>query len=473
LTIQRLLRILLARWWVLVLVCGAMVTAAAVVGALLPRQYTATATMVIEPRATDVLGTLAPGQQGLGANHLATQIDILRSDRVATEVVRRLGIAASPAAQRQWREATGGNGTIEGYFAGIISRNLDVKPSRESSVVALSFTGGDPQFAAQAANAFAEAYVATNLALRNQPSRLYADWFDEQLKPLRAEAEAAQSRVSEFQQRNGIVAGDERFDIENARLAELSQQLSIAQSQAVDTRARLDGSSAQVSSVPEVSQTPVVQNLRADLLRAQTRLEQVAQQYGTAHPSHVVARTEVDALQERLERELGNARTTVATVADVTDRRESELRVAVMAQKTRVLQAKALRDELSTLMREAETAQRVFDVARQRQAQTRLDSQNTQSGAYVLNAATAPGEPSSPKTQRNLMLAAGLGLLLGLAAALLTEAADRRIRGAADVEAGAQVPVLGSLPRSAPSWRRRSAGRLAAPASAAPLVQGA
>lgn len=471
-TIQRLLRILLARWWVLVLVCGAMVSAAAVVGVWLPKQYTASALMVIEPRPTDVLGVSAPGQNMLGAGHLATQIDILRSDRVTLEVVRRLRIADSPAAQRQWREATGGRGTIEGYFAGIIGRNLDVRPSRESSVVTLSFTGGDPQFAAQAANAYAEAYVATNLELRNQPSRLFASWFDEQLKPLRAAAEAAQTKVSEFQQRHGIVAGDERFDIENARLAELSQQLSIAQSQAVDTRARVEGSAAAVSSVPEVSQTPVVQNLRADLLRAQTRLEQISQQFGSAHPSHVTARTEVEALQERLERELGHAQSTVASIAHVTDRREAELREAVAAQKARVLQAKALRDDLSTLMREAETAQRVFDVALQRQAQTQLDSQNTQAGAYVLNAATPPSEPSSPKTQRNMLLAAGLGLLLGLAAALLTEAADRRIRGPADVESGVQVPVLGSLPRSTRAWQRK-APRLSAGSAGPALAQGA
>lgn len=448
-----MLRILLARWWVLLLVCGAMLGAAAAVSALLPRQYTAVATMVIEPRGTDVLGANI-GAQMLAQSHLATQIDILRSERVAAQVVRTLGIASSASAQQQWREATGGSGTIESYFAGVITRNLDVRPSRESSVVTLSFTAGDPRFAAQAANAFATAYIATNLELRNQPSKLYATWFDEQLQPLREAAEAAQSRVSAFQQRNGIVASDERLDIESARLAELSQQLSLAQSQALDSRARASVSEPMVSSVPEVSSTPVVQNLRADLLRAQTRLEQMSQQFGAAHPNHRQAMAEVDALQDRLWRELTNARTTVSSMALVTDKREEDLRRAVAVQKSRVLELKAQRDELATMVREAETAQRVFDVVLQRQAQTRLDSLNTQAGAYVLNPATVPGEPSSPKTQRNLMLAGGLGLLLGLAAALLVEAADRRVRGAADLEAGLQMNVLGSLPRSLPAWRR-------------------
>lgn len=452
-TLNRFLRILLARAWIIGLVCGSMVAAAALVSTLLPRQYTATTTMVIEPRATDVLGGTNVNAQMLAQTHLATQIDILRSERVAAQVVRTLGIDRSAVAQAQWREATGGNGRIESFFAASLVRNLDVRPSRESAVVSVSFTGGDARFAADAANAFAETYISTSLALRNQPALQSTSWFDEQLKSLRDAAESAQARVSAYQRQHGIVANDERLDVENARLAELSQQLSVAQAQALDSRARAELSTAQVSSVPEVSSTPVVQNLRADLLRSQAQLVQVAEQFGPAHPTRVRAQAEVLALEERLARELGHARSSVSSISQITDRREADLRVAVNAQKTRVLQLKAQRDELSRLSREAETAQRVFDVALQRQAQTRLESQNTQVGSYVLNPAAVPGEPSSPKTQRNLLLAGGLGLLLGLAAAFLLEAADRRVRSAVDVEATLQLNVLGRLPRARMSRR--------------------
>ena len=473
-TIQRLLRIVLARWWVLVLVGGALVGAAAAASALLPRQYTATTTMVIEPRATDVLGMANVNAQMMAQGHLATQIDILRSERVAAQVVRMIGVDRSPTAQQQWREATGGVGTIESYFAGLLTRNLDVKPARESSVVTLAFTGSEPRFAADVANAFASAYIATNLELRNQPSKLYATWFDEQLKTLRQESEAAQARVSAYQQKNGIVADDERLDIENARLAELSQQLSVAQAQALESRARAVVSAPEVSSVPEVSSTPVVQNLRAELLRAQSQLLQAAEHLGAAHPTRERLQAEVDGLEQRLGAELSNARTTVTTVSVVTDRRADDLRTAVAQQKARVLQLKAQRDELSTLLREADSAKRVFDVALQRLAQTRLESQNTQASAYVLTPAAVPGEPSSPKTQRNLLIAAALGLLLGLAATLLVEAADRRVRHAADVEGPLQLAVLGTLPRRSPRWRLRRS-QAAGPALPVPFgaaVQG-
>ncbi len=447
--IQQFVRVILARWWVVVLVCAVMVGATGAITALLPRQYTATATMVVEPRATDVLGGTNANSQMLAQGYLATQIDIMQSERVARDVVQQLGIDQSASAQQQWRNATGGQGSVGTYFAALLKRNVDIRPARESSVVALTFTGSDPQFSAQVANAFAKAYIGINLELRNQPSKLYASWFDEQLKSLRAEAEQAQARVSAFQQRQGIVAGDERLDTENARLAELSQQLSIAQSQAVEMRSRRQVSSASVRSVPEVSSTPVVHSLRGELLRVQTKLQEADQHLGSAHPTRERLEAELASLQARLDTELENANFAVASVSQVHERREAALRVAVAAQKQQVLQLKAQRDEMQTLMREADNAQKVFDVALQRLAQTRLESQNTQANAYILTPAVAPAEAASPKVQRNLLLSAGLGLLLGLVAAMLVEIVDRRIRSVADLEAGLQMPVLGSLQRVA------------------------
>jgi chain length determinant protein EpsF len=455
--VKQFFRVVMARWWVVILVGGAMVAATAAVSMILPRQYTATTTMVIEPRGVDALGGAAPGAQMLAQTYLATQIDVLMSERVAREVVKALGIDRNPAAMRQWQEATQGTGSIEGYFAELLTRKLEVKPSRESSAVGLSFTGSDPQFAAQVANSFAQTYMAISLELRNQPSKLYASWFDEQLKSLRADLEQAQAKVSAFQQRNGIVANDERLDIENSRLAELSQQLVLAQTQSVDARARSELSSANVRSIPEVGSTAVVQALRTEVLRAETRVQEASQQFGPAHPTLERLQAELASLRERLQAELGNANESVTTLSTVSNRRESGLRNAVAVQKQRVLQIKQQRDEMSTLQREAENAQRVFDVALQRLAQSRLESQNTQANAYILNVATAPAEASSPKVARNLVISAIMGLLAGVVSALLVEVIDRRIRSSGDIEAGLQVPMLGTVPRTSPQHAVREA----------------
>jgi uncharacterized protein involved in exopolysaccharide biosynthesis len=132
--------------------------------------------------------------------------------------------------------------------------------------------------------------------------------------------------------------------------------------------------------------------------------------------------------------------------AQIAQRREVEIRAQVAAQKDRVLKLKRERDELSALMREAENAQKAFDVTTQRFTQTTLESQATQTNIAVLNPATEPLKPSFPKWPLNLALAVFLGTLLGVGVALLLEMLDQRIRSEADVAGTLQLPLLATLP---------------------------
>jgi capsular exopolysaccharide synthesis family protein len=66
----------------------------------------------------------------------------------------------------------------------------------------------------------------------------------------------------------------------------------------------------------------------------------------------------------------------------------------------------------------------------------------------VAQAASVPTSPSSPKTTRNVVLGAVLGLLLGLGIAFLLERFDRRIREPKDLEAVYGLPLLGVVPES-------------------------
>ena len=187
-------------------------------------------------RIDPALGALAPALAA--PSYMATQVEILRSERVASRAVKLLGVERSAAAVAQWREETKAKISLERYFAGVLSRGLSVEPGRGSSIINLSFTAPDPIFAQAAANAFAQAYQDVSVELRVAPARQSATFLDEQFKSLRATLEAAQTRMSKFQQTKGIVVSDERMDQENARYNALIAQLAIAQAERVETESR-------------------------------------------------------------------------------------------------------------------------------------------------------------------------------------------------------------------------------------------
>ena len=222
-TFGQFLSILRARLWVALAVFFTVVIATVAVSLLLPKQYTGAASVVVDIKPDPVSALSFPAAAMPG--FMATQVDIITSDRVALRVIRDLKLLDSPQLREQWQDEAQGKGTIEQWLVDVLQKKLDVKPSRESNVIQISYQAADPRFAAGLANAFAQGYIATTLELRVDPAKQFSSFFVTQSKEARDALERAQTRVSTFQREKGIIASDERLDVENARLNELSSQL--------------------------------------------------------------------------------------------------------------------------------------------------------------------------------------------------------------------------------------------------------
>jgi chain length determinant protein EpsF len=461
-TISQLLNILRARIWVFLGVLVATVAITVGVSLILPKQYTATTTIVVDTKGTDpVFGIMMPIQFMPG--YVATQLDIIQSHKVAVEVVKGLRLAEQPTVKQQWQEATEGKGTIEDFYADLLLRKLDVKPSKESSVVEIAFTGADPRFAALVANAFAVAYQRTNLELRVEPARQSSAWFDERLQQLRKNLESAQSRLNDYQRSKGFTAQDERLDLESARLSELSAQYTAAQAQAADASSRqrqLDEFLARGASgetIPDVLANPLVQNLKSTLSLTEGRLQQIASQLGGNHPE--VKRLEADIAGQRakLKSEISQASASLGNAAKIAQKREGELRAALADQKAKFLRLNEGRDQMQVLSKEVESAQRAYETAAQRFQQTNLESQASQTNVSILTRAFPPIEASFPKLLLNGLLALFLGTVLAIIVVLVVEMLNRRVRSASDLAEAVGVPVLGRLPGGGSGARKAKA----------------
>ena len=441
--------ILMARAKIVLITLGLVVLATLVINLMMPKIYKATTSLVLNYKGVDaVTGLTLPAQ--LMPGYMATQIDIITSRNVAIKVVEQLKFTESPAAQKQFQDATNGKGDIRAWFADKLLAGLEAKPSRESSVIEISFSGTDPEFAAAVTNAFADAYQQTNIQLKAEPSQKAAEFLAEKTKGLRANLEAAQSKLSKYQQEKGLTSVMGNLDVESARLNDLSSQLVAVQSQSFDSTSRKQRTSGNGDESPDLAANPIVQNLKIEITRAESKFSELKQRIGPNHPQYQSAEAELNKLQSELLEATRKAAMSIGGSAQINSQREAELRAAVAAQKTRVLELNLSRDELSVLQRDVENAQHAVDSASQRLTQATIEGSINQADIAVLNPAIAPQNKTSPKIFFNLILAVFLGSLLGVAAGLLVEMRDRRVRSREDINEILQLPVLAMI-KSKPS----------------------
>lgn len=445
-TITQFFAILRARWKVCVAILAAALVAVLGISLILTKQYTAVASVVLDIKPDPLSAMVYPGMTSPGV--VATQLDIIQSDRVAFKVVRNLRLAENPTIRQQWQEQTDGAGTIEQWLSASFQKAMDVKPARESNVINISYQAPDPRFAAALANAFVQAYMETNVELRVDPAKQYTAFFDSRVKEARDALEKAQSKLSEFQREKGIIATDERLDVENARLNELSSQLVAVQAIASESGSRQSAARGDAADrMPEVLGNALIAGLKADLSRSKARLEELNSRYGERHPLVVEAKANIKETSDRIDSETRKITSGVGLSNSINQQRVGELRASLEAQRAKVLQLKAVRDDAAVLVRDSENAQRAYDIVLQRLNQTTLESQATQNNVSILTQAVPPVEPTSPRLILNSLIALFAGSLLGVAVALLLELFDRRVRSADDVVQAIEVPVLGIIPQ--------------------------
>ncbi|HEX5802014.1 MAG TPA: chain length determinant protein EpsF [Azospira sp.] len=450
--IRLLLTALRARYRLFLLILFTTVATTAAITLLLPKSYVATASLLMDGRDEQSMRSTSAPPERERAGYMQTQVDIISSPKVARRVIADLKLTENAEIREAFaRRASAG--TIEDWLADGLTREIKVDTS-QSSIIQLAFASPDAQYSARVANAYAKAYVDTVLELRVEPTRQTSLWFDDQLKGLRDNMAQAERRLTEFQQAHGIVASDERYDLEHIQLTDLAGEAARSRDGAGEMR----GNGSTRDSLPEIVANPGIQTLKTDLLRAEARLQQISTELGSRHPQYLRQQAEVNGLRQRVNSEIGMVVASAEVAAQRSRQRKERLLGEIAAQRDRVLGLKQARNQLAMLTHDVEIAQRTYDTAMQRFMASKIESRALQTNVSVLDPAVAPSRPARPRVALNIALSVIVGTLLAFAAVHLQEMFEQRVRLIDDLDAYPKVPLLAVLHRDDPAPGRLLGG---------------
>lgn len=455
----------------LILVC---IVAALMCGALYiifsAPQYKSSVSILIDPRqSATVPKVLSEGMTFQENLIIDSQIEVIRSSRLMDKVAQKAGfydsiekarkgpfsslsamIFGSSESEQRDPVAYARQRRLNAFMAG-----LNVARVRNTYVIAISYTSGNPQQAAKIANLIAEVYLDEELEAQYEASDRANKWLKTRLSSLQQDLTKSETQVEDFKSENNIVYTNKDNLISDQQLSELNSKLIIARAATAQAKARYDNIQSIIQSgnpetaTSDVLSNQVIMDLRTKYIELSRLATEILRKQGK---DHLVYRNLLQQMQD--------IQTLIwAEYRRIAESYRNELEIAKSSEDT-------LQHELDKINSKTEVTSRSEIALRELQRQadsTRnlytkmLDKSNEEVerqtlpsvSARVISNAAAPLSPSWPNKRFVMLLAAAVGAAIGVALAFLREQFEKFIWKAEDLEAAAQRTCLGMLPKIA------------------------
>ena len=485
--IRAVVHVLWVRKWALILSFALCMGVAHLILQSIEKRYTASAEVMLNNRETNVVDIERVVSDLGGHDVSANEQRVLTSQRLLQQVVDRLRLDRDPefnAALRPrsflvaWR-ASAMAALARGPFSAVFDAPEDVvdtafEQERErlgilesfrealeidgvpfTRSITISVTSTDPAKAALIANTLADLYIVDQLETKFDATRRASAWLNERIGELKHKVETAEAAVEAFKAEQAIGDG-QGSDLTAQQIAELNSELINARARAAEAKARFDQVQRRVQTggygaAADVVSSQLIVTLRTELAELVRRAAELSTRYGEKHPKMIDVRAQIADARVAIGREIRKTVEGLRNDVAVARAREAALEQSLTDLEDKSVALSRSSVALRQLEREAEADRLIYENFLNRFRETTEQEDLQVADARLLSVATPPLTPSKPRTKKILLIAAALGLALGLGLVVLLEMLSNTFRAVAEVGERTGLPVLAALPE----YRRR------------------
>jgi uncharacterized protein involved in exopolysaccharide biosynthesis len=423
-------------WKVSLIIISVILVLTVVTLKMLPRKYTAEATLMVNYKVSDPQnGKELPDNQ-LGS-YINTQIQLMQNKEVLLEVVEKLNLTENKHYAAGY---DGKNGTLEQWVESKLRKDLMVnRGDFGNQLIFIDSSANDPELAAKVANMVVEVYQKQdNQRAISQPAERAAR-FRTQLVELKKNVEEAQKKVTDFHKEHKLIEKGKRANFGVVMLAGLEDKYLEAQNERRKAEASVSGDRL---ANDLVLASPEVQDLKKQLAEQKLQLKKLEALYTADHPELQEFKLSIKTTEDSLESALQNYTTNVHEKLKLAKQTEKNLKRAVKKQREKVLANTKLHDEAEKYVLALESAQTVYKNALKAYEQLKFDSRDYFSNISFVSRATPPLKASKPNVLKGLVMGFVAAMMFGLGIPLGYELFNRRVRCRDDLERTLGVSVL-------------------------------
>ncbi|MCF6199915.1 MAG: polysaccharide biosynthesis tyrosine autokinase, partial [Hyphomicrobiaceae bacterium] len=395
-------------------------------------------------------------------NFLETQYRVIRSRAMAERVVVKLGLAkngefAELRSQSMTRsikkfivskeKGTESAKEQQQHAAAIVKKNVAVKPVGLSALVDISFTDRSPELAQRIADTYVASVIASNIDKRFQANSYAKTFLEDKIGQLKLRLEESRKAQIEFAQKEKIVEVNKSASIAQTNLAAANTALGVLISQ----RIKKEQSWQQVQAAKGINLSQFLANSVIDGLRGArnklaTEYREKRKIFKPGYPDMVQISDKIKEVDRQIATEVSAIKQSLKADYESALSQENKMQDRIKVLRAAVLDFQKRSIRYNMLKREVETNRSLYEGLLDRYKKVDIAAGVSSNNIFVVDKASYPYTPSSPKLKLTLLMSLALGLFAGFGVAFVIDHMDDTIKSPDDLQEITGLTTLGIIP---------------------------
>jgi len=431
--------------------------------------YTATSTVLVDPRRANVVETNQSVLSNFGTDDatIESQTLLIQSVAILVRVVGKLKLTEDteftpkpglldPIKQLLFSSSGPSDGAspedaARARSVEILQKRMKVTRQGTTFLVDIAVSSESPQKAATIANAVADAYFEEQVRAKNDATRIAATWLNGQIDELKSRVVASEKAVEDYRSSNNLMVS-QGVTLNDQQITDLNSKLIAARAQTAEARAKYEQvqdiakSGGDPGGINAAISSEMITKLRTQYADIAKNEADLSSKYGARHPLVANVRAQRRDTQKLINEEIRRILESTKHDYDVARSRETSLQQSLDQLQGVSTSSGQAQVRLRELQREAEANRTQYESYLARSKETTAQESLEMPDSRIVTKASIPIRPSSPKTMLILGLALMLGLGAGSVLAFLADYLDGRIKTLEQAEAISGVPALAAVP---------------------------
>ncbi len=466
--LREMARILRRRWKAMAIIPIVLVALALAYVLTATTLYTATATVLVDPRRANVVETNQAVLSNFGTDDatIESQALLIQSVAILQRVVDKLKLVTDPEfmpkpslldpvkrlfASSEPEPESDPADAARSRAVEILQRKMKVTRQGTTFLVDISVSAEKPQKATAIANAIAEGYFEEQVRAKYEATRIAANWLNSQIEELKTRVVTSEQAVEDYRSTNNL-AVSQGVTVNDQQITDLNNKLIAARVQTAEARAKYDQvqqmtkAGSDPGGINAVISSDMIAKLRTQYADIAKNGADLTSKYGPRHPLVVNIRAQLQDTQRLINEEIQRILQSTKHDYDIALSRENSLKESFDKLQGVSNSSGQAQVRLHELQREAEANRTLYESYLARYKEASAQESLEMPDSRIVTKASVPLRPSSPKTTLILGLAVMLGLGAGAVLTFLVDYLDGRVKTLEQAEKISGVPTLAALP---------------------------